>query len=409
MKYLILFIIVVGGLVGLLAAFTDLFSREIKPYLVDNNALGQELERIRTKWNQPAIAGALIEGEQILAVSAVGTTLFEGQHNVDLDSRFHIGSVTKSLTALLLAILAEEGKLHFEQTLGELLTDIPMLPAYQEVTLHDLLLNRAGIIAFQQPGFEDPDVVQEIDVEIPLRFSDPRDQRREVAKLALNRAPLFPPGEKALYSNVGWAIAGLIAEEATGRSYEELLSKKIFVPLAMHNTNVGGWPASESEPHQPRGHVAEIFSKQQGVAPKAQDLEDEYVLKPWMNPAGGVHTSIRDYARYAQETLLGLQGRGNLLDQKGYERLHTIHLKIDIREMYQGIDQKGTMNLGYGWALLPLKEGSVSMTNGSAGTFFAAIFVYPEKNMAFAGFTNAGNGMMPLHESLYKATGGKLY
>ncbi len=409
MKRSIIFIIVVGSVIGVMASCRNLVPREIKPYLSDSNALEQELEKIKTKWNQPAIAGALIEGEEILAVSAVGTTLFEGQHNVDLDSRFHIGSVTKSMTALLLAILAEEGKLNFEQTLGELLSDIPMLPVYQRVTLHNLLLNRAGVIPFQQIAFEDPDVIQQLQEEFPLRFPDPHEQRRGVAKLALNRAPLFPPGEKALYSNVGWAIAGLIAEEVTGQPYEELLNEKIFSPLAMHNTKVGGWPASESDPDQPRGHLVDLLSKQKSTKLDPQPLDDEYVLKPWMNPAGGVHCSIKDFALYARETLLGLQGRGKLLSENGYEKLHSIHLKVEIREMYQGIDQKGTVNLGYGWGLVPLKEGSASVAEGSAGTFFAGIMIYPKKNIAFAGFTNAGNGMMPLLESLYKATGVRLY
>ena len=173
MKYIILFIIVVGGFIGVMTSCLNFFPHEIKPYLSDDSALEQELERIRTKWNQPAMAAALIEGEEVLAVSTVGTTLFGGLQKVEPDSRFHIGSVTKSMTALLLAILAQEGKLNFEQTLGELLNDIPMLEAYQTVTLHDLLLNRAGIIAFQQIRFEEPELIQRITVEIPLRFPDP--------------------------------------------------------------------------------------------------------------------------------------------------------------------------------------------------------------------------------------------
>ena len=64
-----------------------------------------------------------------------------------VSDRFHIGSVTKSMTATMIARLIERGELSWELTLGKALADVEMHPVYREVTLHQLLRHRAGIVA----------------------------------------------------------------------------------------------------------------------------------------------------------------------------------------------------------------------------------------------------------------------
>jgi CubicO group peptidase (beta-lactamase class C family) len=169
----------------------------------------------------------------------------------------------------------------------------------------------------------------------------------------------------------------------------------------MKTARIGGWPASSAEPYQPRGHY---FDPAAPGTPTPQALDDEYVLSPWMNPSGGVHCSIHDFALYVQEHLLGLTGKGCLLDQDSYNTLHSIQITTNIREMYPYRNEDHEVSFGYGWAVTPKEWGNVSVAAGSGGTFFAQIFVDPARNIAFVGCTNCGNGGKPLNAIYMRIT-----
>ena len=402
-------LIVIGSLclvLGLYVLISNVFLKTSKEtnWQLDDAHLSAKLTEISKQYHQPAMACALVSGNEIVAKAAVGTIAMGEETSVDGHSRFHIGSTTKTMTALLIALLVREGKLRYDMTLSEMLPDVKMLAEYQDVTLHDLLLHKAGIIAFQLLQNEPPEVSQTLWTDIPARISDPQMQRLEVAKYVLNLKPIAEPGTKAIYSNVGYALIGLIAETAAGKPYETLISEKIFNPLGMVDARFGKWPASISEPNQPRGHYANSRKE-----PIPQELEDAYVFPDWMNPSGGVHCTINDLALYVQENLLGLQGTGKLMEKSNYENIHIIHHTAVIKEMYPGLFQEGELTLGYGWAVIPDGDKAfISMADGSGGTFYATLVVYPALNIAFAGFTNCGGGNLALSEAIEQMTGFKL-
>jgi CubicO group peptidase (beta-lactamase class C family) len=373
-----------------------------QPEIQSSESLTDLLTRTRDTYNQPAIAAALVYGDSIVAEATIGNIIYGGEETVNENSRFHIGSTTKSMTALLVAMLVNEGKLAYEMTLEHALQGIPMRDEYRTATIHDLLCNKAGIIAFQLATLEDPEIVEKLMNEIPKAYPDPTDQRREVTKLALNLEPIAEPGTKVIYSNVGWPIIGYIIELATGQSYENILQERIFKPLGMNTARIGGWPASTSCPEQPRGHYMNPENK---AEPIPQELDDEYVLSSWMNPSGGVHCSIHDYALYAREHLAGLQGKGKLLGQREYETLHTIHVRTNMREMYPHMNIDREAMFGHGWGIAEKEYGNLSSAAGSGGTFFAQIYVYPALNFAFVAFTNCGNGAPALRDIYQKVTG----
>jgi CubicO group peptidase (beta-lactamase class C family) len=231
-----------------------------------------------------------------------------------------------------------------------------------------------------------------------------------MATVALALPPLATPGTRHVYSNAGWAIVGLVAETAAGESFESFLESRIFRPLGMKTARVGAWPASRAEPDQPRGHYVESGSL------RPQPLDDAYVLPDWMNPAGGAHCSIEDFARFARETLLGLQGRGILLDEASYRAMHSVHATVTVGEMYgPGLAAMSRgygsalgsekISIGYGWGVIPLPEGTLSAADGSGGTFFARIVVFPALDAAFVGATSTGAGAQALDAAIERITG----
>ncbi len=384
-------------------SFGVVFSEEIwQPKIKNDESLAILLTEMSKQYNQPAMAAALVYGDSIIAQATIGKIVYGEEPAVNENSRFHIGSTTKSMTAVLVAMLVKQGKLQYDMTLEQALPDMPMRDEYRGVTIADLLNNRAGIIAFQLAAHEDPVIVKKLMQDIPAAYPDPTEQRREVTKLALSLEPIAEPGTKVVYSNVGWPIIGYILEVTTGQSYEALLQEKIFNPLGVDKARIGGWPASKAEPDQPRGHY---FGQDSTGKPTPQDLDDEYVLSAWMNPSGGVHLNIGDYARYAREHLLGLQGKGKLLGQEEYETMHSIQVTVKLQEMYPHMKQNRKASFGYGWAIIEKEKGYLSTAAGSGGTFFAQIYIHPALNFAFVGFTNCGDGGKALKELYQKVTG----
>ena len=205
-----------------------------------------------------------------------------------------------------------------------------MRPDYRDVTLHDLMLSQGGVVLYQSEQHEPRGLFEVLERTIPGQTPDPRRQRELVTAFALEQPPVFPPRTRATYSNVGWAMVGHVAERVAGAPFERLVEERVFAPLGMRGARIGGWPASTGEPHQPRGHHA-------GPAgPRPLALDDPYVLPAWMNPAGGIHCAIDDFAAYAQEILLGLRGEGRLLPQAMYQRIHTPHGGERLDVMYLG-------------------------------------------------------------------------
>lgn len=377
-------------------------AEENQSMIWNDAVLTKELLDVMKQYDQPAIAAALVYEDSIVAQAFVGATVYGEEHTVNENSRFHLGSTTKSMTALLVAMLVQDGKISYDMILEKALPDIPMRDEYRNVTIADLLNNKAGIIAFQLTTLEDPAIVKKLMEEIPAEYPDPTEERREVTKLALNLEPIAEPGTKVVYSNVGWPIVGYILEITSGQSYEDLLKKRIFEPLGMTTARIGGWPASKTEPNQPRGHY---IGQDTTGKPMPQPLDDQYVLSAWMNPSGGVHCSIHDFAVYAREHLLGLQGKGKLIDQEGYEILHSIQVTTNLRDMYPHMQQDREVSFGYGWGIKKEENGYLSSAAGSGGTFFAQVHVYPALKTAFVGFTNCGNGGKALTDLAQKMIG----
>jgi CubicO group peptidase (beta-lactamase class C family) len=94
----------------------------------------------------PGMAAAVIRGGEMVAVGVAGIRTRGKPEKIEPGDRFHIGSDTKAMTAMLCGILVDEGKLKWDQTLGETFPELKssMHAQYQGVTLEQLLTHRGG-------------------------------------------------------------------------------------------------------------------------------------------------------------------------------------------------------------------------------------------------------------------------
>ena len=250
------------------------------------------------------MAAAVLRGERIIAQGAAGVRKRGTAERITLDDRFHLGSCTKAMTATLVAMLVEEGKLNWTTTLGELFADTvkPMHPAWEKVTLRQVLAHRAGL-RFEPDGlarvFSDCfRTLRELRT-FESRLGTLPQQRLEIARQALSRPPGIPPDTKYWYSNVGYILAGAVLEHLTGRAWEDLMRERLFQPLGISTGGFGPPRAPRTgKTDQPWGHSSVVGKPIDPGSPAAQF--------PWYyGPAGMAHMTITDWAKFIALHLRG--------------------------------------------------------------------------------------------------------
>ncbi|MGH9509935.1 MAG: serine hydrolase domain-containing protein, partial [Terriglobales bacterium] len=318
------------------------------------------LEPIRRTHDVPALAGAFVRGRELVALGAVGVRQARGMERVQSIDRFHIGSNTKSMTATLIAMLVEQGRMSWEMTIADAFPDLVsrIHRGFHRATLVQLLSHRSGL-----PGDPaNPEIWRQVwDLAGP-----PLQQRRSLVELVLAQPPVAQPGARMAYSNYNYAIAGAMAEQATGQAWEDMMRQMLFGPLGMTIAGFGSPGLAQPWGHTPAGC--------QPVTPGPQADNP-----PVIGPAGAVHCSMSDWAAYASLHLRGAQGEsGLLLKQESFQQLHG-----------DGFRQEYAM----GWAVVqrPWAGGMALFHGGSNTMWFAVIWIAPARNAAMMAATNCGS------------------
>jgi CubicO group peptidase (beta-lactamase class C family) len=329
------------------------------------NFLEQTLTTIREKEHLPAVAGLVQIDGKSGAEAASGVRALGHQQQVTINDRWHIGSDTKAFTATMIARLVEHGVMKFDDTLAASFPAFAdkMDPAYRNVTVFQLLSHTAGL----PPLTEDKDAAE---FEAVVKAANGvKAQREAVARKYLTMPPASKVGEYK-YSNIGFIIAGAIAEAKTGKTWEELIREQIFQPLGITNAGFGA-PGAPGKFDQPCGHK-EVDGKLVPLDPANPEADNA----PALGPAGTINITLKDWARFAQDQLEGVHGHGKLLRAETYRKLHT--------------PVAGNYALGWGAKLDDTGVPLVITHNGSNGNWVAEVRIMPKHNIFILLATNAG-------------------
>jgi CubicO group peptidase (beta-lactamase class C family) len=336
-----------------------------KSYVEEWKDLADLLGQIRTRTGVPALAAATVKGGKLTDVAVVGERWVGSGQDVERDDSFHLGSVTKSITSTMIGALVQKELLDWNLTIGDLLGDMDMLDVYRGVTLEQLLQHRGGFPSYTN-------ISDEEQARLDGFPGNPTRQREAFVAELLIQDPANTPGTEMLYSNAGYTVAAFMAERVSSRGWEELMRTQVFEPMDLETAGFG-WPATPEHPNQPRGH----YKEGDGFRPQRFG---EYELPACIAPAGDVHCSIVDLARYASVHLEGLKGSNRIYNSETIQRLHAAPAATGDEMRYAS-----------GWAIVDTPEvGEVHTHSGSAGTFFVTVELYPEMNAAIVLAMNAG-------------------
>ncbi len=319
------------------------------------------LEPVRAKHGLPALAGAVLREGEVVAIGATGVRARGSPEKATEDDLWHLGSCTKAMTATLCALLVEEGKLAWDAPLAAGLGDLAAKadPGWKGATLEMLLRNRGGAssavppplwkAAWNHPG-------------------TPKEARWGLVGGFLALAPRHPPGTAFEYSNMNFVLAGAMAEKAAGKDWETLMRERLFAPLGMKTAGFGA-PGSAKSVDQPRGHRADGSAVEPG--PGADN-------PPAIGPAGTVHASLRDWAKFVALHVEGARGTSKLLKKESFARLHEV--PGNAKEGYA---------MGWGVTRRPWAKGPILTHAGSNTMWYCVTWVAPERDFAVLVCTNA--------------------
>lgn len=310
--------------------------------------LARRLERLvrveQAEHRLPSVAAAVVRDGEIVWELAVGAADVDAGVAATPDTQYRMGSITKTFTAAAIMQLRDAGKLDLEDTL-----DRHIAGAAHRPTLRRLLSHVSGL----QRETQD-------DSWLTLRFAP----AEELVATLGQAERVLPPGARFHYSNLAFALLGIVVERASGLPYQQVVRERLLEPLGLARTSF--------EPLAPaaRGYLARPYS---------DGLWDtiEVETGAW-TAAGQLWGTVRDLGRWA--AFLGDPGEGGPLARATVEEMRTV----------QAIDDHERWTAGYGLGLGLRRDGERILAghSGSMPGFIARFHVSPQDRIGAAALTN---------------------
>ncbi len=313
------------------------------------------LEPIRAKHEIPGMIGAIVKGEAAGRIGAVGVRRLGSPQKMTLLDKVHIGSDTKAMTATLLAMFVEQGKIKWGTTIAEVFPELgeKIHADYRGVTLEQLLTHRGGVPTDLSANG--------LWAKLWAHGGTPTEQRRTLLEGVVTVPPAVKPGEKFMYANAGYAIAGHMAETLAGKPWESLMQEKLFGPLGMTSAGFGA-PGDAKLVDQPWGHAG----KKGNLTPMPPGKMADNPAA--IGPGGTVHCSVPDWAKFVGQHIIGERGESKLLKGETFTRLHA---------------PAAGQEYACGWGVAQRPWGGRVLTHAGSNTmWYCVAWVSPEKNFA---------------------------
>ena len=310
------------------------------------NSPGNEVDALMGRYDG-AVPGAsllVIQEGKLVVHRGYGLSDMEQSIEAGPATNYRLASVTKQFTAAAILLLAEDGKLTLDDRLRRWL---PSLPAADDaITLRHLLTHTSGLIDYEDV-MPDGTMEQLRDADV-LRLLESEDRT------------YFKPGSGYRYSNSGYALLALIVERASGKTFQEFLRGRIFLPLGMHDTLAYVHDGPEV-PHRAFG-----YSEIEGRWVRTDQSTTSAVLGD-----GGVYSSIEDLAKWDAALY-----DDRLLSDASRAAAFSAHVQV-VGEPYQA-------GYGYGWRI----SGDSLWHSGETIGFRNVIVRYPRQRLTVVLLSN---------------------
>lgn len=301
-------------------------------------------------WNIPGMAIAVVKGDSIMVQNTYGYANIESNVLVTKNTLFPIGSCTKFFTTTAMSILADEGKLNFND---------PVIKYYPELKLADTILqNQVTItdILSHRTGLERGDYI----------WYGSNYSRQDILNRLTYLKNVAPIRSAFVYNNMMYTLAGTIIEKQSGDVYEDYVTKKLFNPLKMNNT------------------AFDIQASKSPVALPYRLFDSKYdklsmPLLKGVEPAGGIWSDVVDMTKWLKFNL----SNGKSDTTQIVSRVSAYKLKTPVHIVGAGMPRNETefKSYGLGMGFTAYKGYRVMYHTGVAGGYTAHMAFLPEENV----------------------------
>lgn len=339
--------------------------------------LRETLRTILQYWGDPGAAVAVVDDGVVVFLEGFGSTMATGGVQVSPTTLAPVQSVSKSVTAVALSMLVDDGVIGWDDPIKKHLPEFQFGGSYltDHITIRDLMTHRSGL-PFLLGGWA-PSAYSITDVMRDLRSEEP--------------AIEFRTG--VYYSQVGMALLGEIIKRVSGETWSEFVQHRILDPLRMENSYPDDLRLAEAV-GKPESVVAlmKTVSKSDGLL---QDLPWERYNALWW-PAGALITTAEDMAKFMRFVLSdgSVDGQVLLSAELISEMLSPTEIPgVDVLAPLEPIvaPRAEVFAYGVGW-MLHEEFGRLIAEHGGAGRSSATVALMPQENLGVFVVTNANYG-----------------
>jgi CubicO group peptidase (beta-lactamase class C family) len=359
--------------------------------------LDAAVRRGMAEWEVPGLAIAVVEGDRVSFIRAYGVKELGKPQPVDLDTVMAIGSTTKAMTATLVAMLVDEGKLAWDDRVTKHLPWLQLFDPWvtREVTLRDLLTHRVGVGGALLPAATTLD-------------------RREVLRRLRFIEPYAPFRAQYDYSNLMYTTVGEVVADVSGKGWEDVLQSRLLAPLGITGAQLtldSLWSPENVAPCfccDLVGRSVGIADARPGTNVTMPHLKKNGRMQviPWrryanIGPAGGeLSMSVRDMARWVRF----LVGKGvfegkRLLSEKQFAEMHEPQIPIPRENWSPFLREEPAVHFmayGLGWRLNDYRGRRMSSHTGNVYGFHATVGLLPDDGIGVVVIANADRtGLAP--------------
>lgn len=352
--------------------FALAFAPASRAQAVDAKAVDEAVQDALKAWAAPGCAVVVVHNDRVVYLKGHGLRKLGGADPVSADTVFAVASCSKAFTALLLAQLADAGKLAWDDPVRR------HLPAFRladpladaNVTLRDLLCHRTGVASHDL-----------------LVYRAPWGLDEQVRRIGLVQ-PSKSFRSAFQYQSIMWSAAGQAAAAAAKSPYGTMIEERIFKPLGMTGASVTTAAALKTADHaQPHRRDA------QG---KVRPVEWYDFTEP--NPAASINLSARDLGKWLQFQLGDGSSRGQrLVSAANLAETHMPQTVIRLEGVTRAEHPFTTqMSYGLGWVLQDYRGGQLISHAGVIDGMRAHFTLAPQAKLGIGILVNLHRTRMNL-------------
>jgi CubicO group peptidase (beta-lactamase class C family) len=315
------------------------------------------------EWDIPGLAIAVVKDDSVVYARGFGVREVGKSERVDANTLFAIGSASKAFTAAAVALLVDEGKVKWDDPATQHLPSLQLFDPYatRELSVRDLLSHRSGLARGDQVWY-----ATEFD-------------RDEILRRVRFLAPSWSFRSQFGYQNLMYLAAGEVVEEVAGKSWDDVVTERIFAPLGMRASSTS---------------VKALQGRENVATPHAK-IEKQVRLIPYRNidniaPAGSINSNVMEVAQWVRLQLGRGEYRGQrLLSDSVIREMQTPQVIIRREGGWELMAPASDFLMyGLGWFLNDYRGRKVVQHGGNIDGMHALVGMLPEERLGVVILTN---------------------